>query len=938
MHTSHAKFAVVGMAVNVPGATTLEQFWENIVERRIFLKRTREDEGNTRFIRGTIDIPKHDHLRTLGVTFADLKSVDPQYLIFLAIAYLALQNLRSSKYMSRNIGVFASAGVHNQIVNVNLSASEIFSRSYLNSSDCLATYTSHKLDLTGPSLSVQTACSSSLVAIHQACNSLSLGECDIAIAGGVNFRACESYNFQEGMIFSKSGACRPFSKNADGTIESDGAGAIVIKQYEKAIQDDDNIYCTIVGRSINNDGATKVAFAAPSLEGQVDVYRRAISALDIDPASVRMIEAHGTGTLIGDAIELQSLENVYGQAAAEPVFVGSIKANIGHLYQAAGVVGFIKAALSLCNRYIPAGYLDDPALSIFMKSSHLKPALGLPWLGPKVGRAAVTSLGVGGTNAHLIIERDEISRNGVGVAGRMLPSPEASETGLGPKACLREVSFYRKTHLPIEAEISVNQGGKTLLLGSKEDLLLFDRCENILCCEIPSASVSTMTFNEHCEVIRHVFEREKPERVINTYLLSADEHVSLAREMCHFAATLRVVAETSIATKLVVLAANGEWSSHAAWAVTPVTHACIALAKTLELENRNIAVRVVCVTDQAHAADALAREVDGDYSAATTIFDGKVANEASFESFIPDQYVEEIKGQVIIITGGEGKLSSILKEHYGYCNKVISFQRSARDFESTQHEQMIVDVADAEAMKVALEDVRIRYGRVDYILHTAGFTKRRTFMPVSMLTAADVSIGLGGKVGGAIVLGELARRFGVKRTVFFSSIASVLFGTTFGVYSAANRFLDAAARMQGDVVSICLDTIRRDDSARGEPALSVDQFRALIDLALVIEERNFVVCARSRSELSTSLIQAARNSIIGDERDFISSEKLIAVLNESLETTAIDVSHGLRDIGLDSLMILDVIDKLKEEFGITLSIRQILECDTVSDLLETCRR
>ncbi|WP_025705084.1 type I polyketide synthase, partial [Paenibacillus graminis] len=274
--------------------------------------------------------------------------------------------------------------------------------------DYLSTLISHRLNLKGPSLTINTACSTSLVTIHLAAQALLNGECDIALAGGVSITMPlkSGYLYQEGMILSPDGHCKAFDEEGQGSVPGNGAGVVVLKRYEEAIQDGDHIYAVIKGSAINNDGNRKSAFTAPSVEGQAEVIQTAQQLAEVSAASIQFVETHGTATVLGDPIELEALKAAFGNSAGV-CRLGSVKSNIGHLDAAAGVAGFIKAALSLQHKLLP------PTLHFTKLNSKISLAdspfvinaklFDLSGAGSTL-RAGVSSFGIGGTNAHIVLE------------------------------------------------------------------------------------------------------------------------------------------------------------------------------------------------------------------------------------------------------------------------------------------------------------------------------------------------------------------------------------------------------------------------------------------------------------------------------------------------------------------------------------------------------
>ena len=280
-----------------------------------------------------------------------------------------------------------------------------------NDKDFLCTRVSYELDLRGPSLTIQTACSTSLVAVAVACQALHAGECDMALAGGVSvtFPQRMGYMYEEGMILSPDGHCRPFDIDARGTRGGAGAGIVVLKRLSDALADRDTIHAVIRGAAINNDGAGKAGYTAPSIDGQVEVIATAQTLAGIDPRTISYIEAHGTGTPLGDPIEIAALTKVFRAGTPDIGFcrIGSLKANIGHLDAAAGVAGLIKTVLAFKHREIPPLVnfrTPNPQLDLD-RSPFTASSQGSAWSSDGAPRrAGVSSFGIGGTNAHVVLE------------------------------------------------------------------------------------------------------------------------------------------------------------------------------------------------------------------------------------------------------------------------------------------------------------------------------------------------------------------------------------------------------------------------------------------------------------------------------------------------------------------------------------------------------
>jgi non-ribosomal peptide synthase protein (TIGR01720 family) len=352
-----------------------------------------------------------------GMSPREAQIMDPQQRIFLECAWEALEDAGydSATYAGR-IGVYAGVSLNTYALSLysRVNRDEVTSdiqALIANDKDFLATRVSYKLGLTGPSIGIQTACSTSLVAIHLACQSLLCGECDIALAGGasVKFPQKVGYLYQEGGILSPDGRCRAFDAKAQGTVGGSGVGVVVLKRLADAIAEGDTIHAVIRGSAINNDGAVKVGFTAPSVSGQADVIAEAQAIAGVNPESIAYIEAHGTGTPLGDPIELAALTQVFRSATERTGFcaIGSVKTNIGHLDAAAGVAGCIKTVLALEHKMIPPSlHFEEPNRQFdFSHSPFYVNAALAEWKAQALPRrAGVSSFGIGGTNAHVVLE------------------------------------------------------------------------------------------------------------------------------------------------------------------------------------------------------------------------------------------------------------------------------------------------------------------------------------------------------------------------------------------------------------------------------------------------------------------------------------------------------------------------------------------------------
>lgn len=422
--------AIIGMACRLPGANSPDTFWDELVHDRESIRWLSDDALRAA---GVPEALRHDPayvpaLRTLdgvdqfdagffGLSPRDAAIMDPQHRHFLECCWEALEHGGCDPTrFDGAIGVFGGSG-HNAYLHLNLLGNAMLEdevggfllRHTGNDKDFLCTRVSYALDLRGPSVSVQTACSTSLVAVHLAASSLLARECDLALAGGVTIELPQDrgYLYRDGEILSADGYCRPFDRASRGTVFGSGAGVVALRRLDDALAAGDTIHAVIIGSAINNDGAAKASYLAPGVDGQAAAIREALVVADVDPATVRFIECHATGTVLGDAIEVAALRRAYGERAGEGrCLLGSVKANVGHLDTAAGVAGLIKTALAMQHRTIP-GTLHFEAASpecAALTAPFVVERGATPWSGPLPLRAGVNSLGVGGTNAHVLLE------------------------------------------------------------------------------------------------------------------------------------------------------------------------------------------------------------------------------------------------------------------------------------------------------------------------------------------------------------------------------------------------------------------------------------------------------------------------------------------------------------------------------------------------------
>ena len=491
MHQAETDIAIIGMSCRFPGADDPEEFWLNLrggIESVTFFT----DEvllangvppellKNPKYVKASpvLKNPREFDAEFFGIPPFQAEIMDPQQRLFLECAWEALESAGIVPEQNQGtIGVFAGAGISSYLHRILPNNGNFFESAANfqlmlgNDKDYLPMQVSYKLNLTGPSVNVQTACSTSLVALHLACQGILNGECDVALAGGVSVIHPQNagYLFQEGMIFSPDGHCRPFDRNAKGTTFGSGVGVVVLKLLSQALEDGDPIRAVVKGTATNNDGSRKVGFTAPSVSGQAAVIAEAMGIAGVPPESISYIETHGTATELGDPIEIRALTQAFQTQTDKKGYcaIGSVKSNMGHLISAAGVAGTIKTVLALENKQIPPSLnfeSPNPAIdfegSPFFVNTKLK-----DWTADGDGNprlAGVSAFGVGGTNAHAILA--EAPRQAIGPSSR--PRVLLTLSGESERAVVDLAAKYAR-FLQKNPEVSLADAAYTTHVGRK---------------------------------------------------------------------------------------------------------------------------------------------------------------------------------------------------------------------------------------------------------------------------------------------------------------------------------------------------------------------------------------------------------------------------------------------------------------------------------------
>lgn len=424
--------AIIGMAGRFPGANNIAEYWRNLrdgVEAITFfsdeelqkagVEASRLNSPNFVKAKGAIENGDMFDAAFFGFTPREAEIMDPQHRLFMETVWTALEDAGYDPETYKGaIGLYGGEGMNSYLL-LNLMSNRdlldsvgLLQASVQNRGDHLTTHVAYELNLKGPSLTIQTACSTSLVAVHTACQSLLNFECDMALAGGVTITVPlkNGYTYLDGGIYSPDGHCRAFDERAQGTVQGDGVAVVALKRLSDALNDGDTIHAVIRGSAVNNDGSLKVGYTAPSVHGQAEVIAEAHAVSGVNPETITYVETHGTGTALGDPVEVEALTRAFrnGTEAKRFCAIGAVKSNIGHLDAAAGVAGLIKTVLALKHREIPPSLnfeTENPRIDFANSPFYVNAELS-EWK-TKNGdprRAGVSSFGIGGTNAHVVIE------------------------------------------------------------------------------------------------------------------------------------------------------------------------------------------------------------------------------------------------------------------------------------------------------------------------------------------------------------------------------------------------------------------------------------------------------------------------------------------------------------------------------------------------------
>jgi acyl transferase domain-containing protein len=525
---SHA-IAIIGLAGRFPGAANVDEYWRNLVSGVESITTFTDDElaasglnvaeirRNPNYVasRGILEDADLFDASFFNFTAKEAEITDPQQRLFIETAWEALENAGYDPARVRGyVGVFAGMGANSYFLNNLQSHPSLLEQAGRiailigNEKDYVASRTAYKLNLKGPALSTNTACSTSLVNVCLAAQSLIGRQCDVALAGGVyvSFPQKRASFYQEGGIFSPDGRCRPFDANAAGTFFSDGVGVVVLKRLNDALRDGDQVYAVIKGIGFNNDGADRVGFTAPGVQGQAEVITIAQAHAGVSPETISYIEAHGTATPLGDPIEVAALSQAFRAGTDKKAFcaIGSVKGNIGHLDAAAGAAGLIKTVLALKNKKLPATLnfsTPNPKID-FTNSPFFVNAKLTDWqAGSTPRRAGVSAFGIGGTNAHVVLEEAPAPRPAAPSRAAQLLVFSAKTASALDAATARFLA-----HLKANPEINLADAAYTLQIGRR----VFPHRRMLVARDVPDAIQALESMDPNRVITRQVDVKDCP--------------------------------------------------------------------------------------------------------------------------------------------------------------------------------------------------------------------------------------------------------------------------------------------------------------------------------------------------------------------------------------------------------------------------------------------
>lgn len=990
--------AIVGMSGRFPGATNVETFWSNTLEGESFIHRQLGTSGEVQWARGKLsDIAAFDP-SFFRMSPRDALVMDPQHRLLLECAWEAIADAtppnrspiaRTAVYAGTNY-----SGYRQLLEQGNPGVSAVELESGIDK-DFLATTISYRLGLSGPSVTVQTACSSSLVAVHMAVRSLIDYEADQAIAGGVSIVLphAAGWRYEIKGIHSTDGFCRPFDESANGTVMGDGAGLVVLRRLSDAIDDGCHIYAVLKGSAVNNDGPRKLGFAAPSLHGQIEVIRSALARSGLNPADIGYIETHGTGTALGDQIEFRALREVFSDDSwSGRCALGSAKGAVGHLDVAAGVTGLIRALLAIEHRRIPGtAHHTTPHRKLEIEQTPFYiPRTATDWPNDGVRRAGISSFGVGGTNAHVVIEeflgntpsrstRTTLASNGYAPSRYWPAQPSSPAVPAQPTGEPSAVEYVRETWTEWIGHPSHDQThyGKTILLGdpgqTNETLyqLLIEHGHNIATAfeyEPPSGQIDMPLQAHYASSLASYINRGSSDRtlLICTWALKPGETAQRTYDL--LTAIGRVAAQLKDGLD-VVLVCQGAYSISGAENGDPALGTLTGLARVLTTEYLTIRVRVVDVHSVDITTIGKTIEVIGKWAdEPLLVYRGRRWWRPSYETIAPPAPSRTPSRPLVSVIFGAGQIGESVARVLAKRGGTIIL--AVRPGDGAKHALAIKQKLDAHGSIVTVEHcdvsqphevdalisaLMLRYQRVDQLVLAAGLSGEKAYQATADLPAFDNEAHFLVKVSGVAALAAAAERHRVPRTVLMSSLAGVLGAMSLGPYSAASSALDICAdrnnQRSGGWLSIGWDAWKYDPvrasalearmvqkgltSREAEQALAALLYSECTGHILVVKgsfAARWDQYVRQPMRLAAS---AAHRSLT---RSHPNSSALLAEVLDAwrhcLGNPRLAPDDDLLQHGADSLSSVDVLGTLSANLGLALPADAVFEHPTVRLLAE----
>lgn len=990
--------AVVGIAGRFPGAADVDAFWANTLRGATLVTRHTETAGAVAWARAELDDIASFDPAFFGMSPRDALLLDPQHRLLLECAWEAMADATPAgrKPIGRT-AVFAGAnysGYRELLAQSGRQVSAVEFDSGVDK-DFLATTIAYRLGLHGPCLTVQTACSSSLVAVHLASQALLEFDADQALAGGVSIVLPNTpgWRFEPSGIHSQQGTCRPFDADADGTVMGDGAGLVVLRRLDDAIADGCRIYAVIRGSAVNNDGSRKVGYTAPSVPGQAEVIRAAQVRAGVGPEGIGYIEAHGTGTPLGDRVEFQALLDVFtADANGTRCALGSAKGAIGHLDVAAGVAGLIRAALSLYHQTLPGTVnhrRPHPGLGID-RTRFFVPTASMSWPEDCPRRAGVNSFGIGGTNAHVILEQcppqgaaGEPGRPALAAAGyqarRYWPAPGPAAPEANPADPVTVPVEYRRAAWREWSEPATSphrpRYARIILLADADGA--GDQLSELL----RSRGNEVIRVGQAMDLIRLL--REEPasgrDLLVCALALVAGDHrrpydlLTILAAECpggsHPGSGLDVV----LLTRHVYPVIGTESGDPALAALT-------GLARVLSMEARALRIRVLDLAPAgerwlADAADAALRWQDEPLLARR----GRRWWHQTFESValpvamsrsgpaIPDSAAAAARSGMSVVIGlgqvgaasaralahAPGTLALVARPGAG-TDRALALKR---ELESATVTVLVeeCDPADPVQLDALLARLSSQAGVIDRVIMAAGISGDRAYQDSADLPCWRDEQHFKIKVTGTAAVASACTRYPVRRVVLMSSLAGVLGAISLGPYSAASAAMDCYAAHSDGLpagwLSIGWDAWQH-DAPRGA-AVSAIESRMV---------RSGLTSAEVRAALPDLLLSRATGHVLVIKGDFAarwdrfvrqplhrgadgpptappaaapappSAAELPLIVLEAwrrcLEDPNLRLDDDLLRRGADSLNAIDALAALSETLGVTLPSDLFFEAQT----------